>query len=161
VIHHGFDFSAKTLLVEFERFFARTVEIEIRTQLHVVKPPVIFTNGLLLEPAQLTARYGPYDQEWFLPRGHLPRQRSIRRIVRQILLASKEAQERAALLCHVVADRPAQHWILRFDRIQYGPLRDFALNLQAHLGPHPRKRSQVLRKHDLNHGGGHRVISRA
>ncbi len=73
---------------------------------------------------------------------------------------AKKRRKGPPFLGDVVADRPAQHRIPSLECVQHRPLRDFALNLQAYLGPHPRKRSQVLRKHDLDHGSCHRLVSR-
>ena len=82
----------------------------------------------------LPAGDGPYDNERFFPRHDRLGQRSVRRFVREILFASKEAQESSALLRIVVADRATQHGITRFERVQYGALRDWTVDWELDLG---------------------------
>src|SRR5512134_1051616 len=73
--------------------------------------------------------------------------------MRQILLAGEETQKWAALLCDVVADRPGQHRVAGFERVQDRALgHSFAFDLQADLMAHARQRPQVRRKHDADHG---------
>jgi hypothetical protein len=51
----------------------------------------------------------------------------------KIFLAREEAQERAALLSDVITDRPAQHGIARFERVQHRAQRDRPFDLERHL----------------------------
>src|SRR6266481_2515291 len=70
----------------------------------------------------------------------------------KILLAGEEPQERPTLLRDMVADRPPQHRITRFQRVDHGMLRHRALDLDLHLAGHMRQPSQVCWEHDTDHG---------
>ena len=72
--------------------------------------------------------------------------------MRKILRASEESQERAALLRDVIANRASQHRIPRLQRVEDRALRDGALDLQLYVAANMRKRSQVRREYDSNHG---------
>src|ERR1700704_51780 len=71
--------------------------------------------------------------------------------MRQVLFAGEEADERAALLRHVIADGAPQHRIARLERVENGTLRHFASCVERHLAAHPRERSQVIRKDHSDH----------
>ncbi len=81
-------------------------------------------------------------------------QRRVRRLVRQVLRASEEAQERPALRSDVVADRAAQHRIPRLERVEHRRPRERApfRDLQRHLVVDPRQGPQVRRQHHSDHG---------
>jgi len=68
----------------------------------------------------------------------------------KVLLAGEEPQEWTALLCVVIADRPAQHWVAGLKSIEYRALSDRPLNRDRNLVPHVRERPQMLRKHDTD-----------
>ena len=72
----------------------------------------------------LTARHRADDHERFGTANDRIRQRSIRQLVGQILLARIEPDERPAPLGDVITDRPAQHRVRRFERVEHGSLRD-------------------------------------
>src|SRR5437588_1644584 len=91
---------------------------------------------------------GPDNDKRLLPRRDRIGQWGIRRLMRQILLAGEEAQERPALLRDLVADRPAQHRIAGLKRVENRPQRDRAVELELHLAANVRQRSQMLRKND-------------
>src|SRR5260370_30751854 len=91
---------------------------------------------------------GPDDQQRRLPGYHGVGQRCIRRFVRQILLACEEAQEGTALLRDVIANGPAQHWILGLERIDHRALRGRTRDVELHLTADPRQSAQMRRAHD-------------
>jgi hypothetical protein len=93
---------------------------------------------------------GPHDQKRLLPRDHRVRQWRVRRLMRKILLAGEEPQERPALLCHMVADRPPQHRIVRLECVDDGTLRNRTLDLDLHFPGYMRQPPQVWRKHNPN-----------
>jgi len=72
--------------------------------------------------------------------------------VRQIFLASKEAQKRPPLSRHLIANRPAQHGIASLERIKHRSLRDRAIDLKLNFTAGVRQRSQMLREYDTDHG---------
>jgi hypothetical protein len=53
--------------------------------------------------------------------------------VRQILLAGKESEKRTPLAGHVIADGPAQDWIVGLERVEDRPLGDGAVDRDAHF----------------------------
>ena len=53
----------------------------------------------------------------------------IRRVMRQVFFAGEEAQERAALVRHVIADGAAQHGIACFQRVEHRARRQLARRL--------------------------------
>jgi hypothetical protein len=71
--------------------------------------------------------------------------------VRQILLAGEEAQKRPALLCGVIADRPAQHGVLGLERVENRALRGWTLDIERYLAADVRQGSQMRRKDDADH----------
>src|SRR5438876_2956536 len=100
----------------------------------------------------LAAGNGPDDEKRFCPRRDRVGQRGVRRFVGQILLAGEEPQERTALLRDVVADRPAQHWIARLERVNDRALRGLTLNVELHLAADARQSPQMWREYDSDHG---------
>src|SRR6266852_1519670 len=62
------------------------------------------------------------DQEGLLARHHLVGQWCIWRNVRPVLLAGEEPDHRTASLGGHVPNRPAQRWMVRFQRIEDCPL---------------------------------------
>jgi hypothetical protein len=73
--------------------------------------------------------------------------------MRQILLAGEEPQERPPLLRDLIADRPAQHGIASFERVEDRSQRDRAVKLKFYFAADVRQRSQMLRDYDSDHFG--------
>ncbi len=71
----------------------------------------------------------------------------------QILLAREEPYERATFLRAAIPDCAAQRWILRFQCIDHGAQRDFALDLQLHFVADFGERPQMMRKNDPDRHG--------
>src|SRR6266566_2210880 len=65
------------------------------------------------------SRHGPNDQKRFgTPDDRLWQQGLLRRFEGQVFFAGEESNERPALERVVVANRPAQHRITRFERVE-------------------------------------------
>src|SRR6185436_16124091 len=79
-------------------------------------------------------------------------QRGIRRLVRQVLLAGEEPQERAALPGRMVADRPSQHRVAGLERIQDRALGHRTLDLELDVSVDAGQRPQMRRQRDADHG---------
>src|SRR3989442_15816601 len=103
-------------------------------------------------PLALAAGHGTHDQKRLCAHRDRVGQRGIRRFVGQILRAGEEPQERSALLRDVVADRPAQHRIAGLERVEDRALRGLTFNVELHLSVHARKRPQMCRELDSDHG---------
>src|SRR4051794_13516364 len=88
---------------------------------------------------------GADDQEGLLARRHRLRKGSVGRFVRQIFFAGEEAQERPALLRHMIADGALQHRITRFKSIEHRTLRNLPRDIQLHLAADPRQGPKLLR----------------
>src|SRR6516164_6756964 len=71
--------------------------------------------------------------------------------MRQILLAGEEPQEWPPLLRDLVANRPAKHRIVCFDRVEDRALSHRALDFELHLGTDMRQGPQMLRQDDPDH----------
>src|SRR3954454_4515405 len=69
----------------------------------------------------------------------------------QILFLREEPHELPAFLRRVIAYRPLEHRVLRFERVEKRPLRDLALDFERHLAVNVRERPQVWRKDDPDH----------
>jgi hypothetical protein len=100
---------------------------------------------------------GPDNDKRLLPRRYRVGQRSIRRLMGQILLAGEESQERTALLRDLLSDRPAQHRIASLKRVEDRPQRQLAVDLKLYFTADVRQRSQMLREYDSDHFG---ILSR-
>ncbi len=72
--------------------------------------------------------------------------------MRKIFLARKESQKRPALLRDLIPNRPAQHGIAGFERVKHRALRNDTVNFKLHFAANMRKRSQMLREYDPDHG---------
>jgi hypothetical protein len=103
-----------------------------------------------LREIRLSACNRPDDNKRLLAGRDRLGQRSVGRLVRQILLASKEAQKRPALSRVVVADGSAQHRIASFERIEHGALCHRAVNLNLHLAAGLRQRSKMEGENDAD-----------
>src|SRR5581483_2919660 len=86
------------------------------------------------------------DEKGLRPGGDGVGERSIRRFVREVLLARKESDKRAALLCDVIAKRAAQHRIGSLQGIEHRTLRHRAGNLHGDLALNLREGPQMRRK---------------
>src|SRR5260221_11518402 len=93
---------------------------------------------------KLPSRNRPDNDERLLPRRHRVRQRGIRRLVRQILLAGEEPQERPALLPDLVADPPPQHRIAGLNRVEDRAKRYRAVDVEFHLATAVPRRSEAV-----------------
>lgn len=91
-------------------------------------------------------------QKRLFPRGDRFRQERIRRFVRQIFLARKEAQKWSSLLRVVVANCPAQHGISRFQRIKHRALCHSALHIEFDFSSDMREVAQMIGQLHPNHG---------
>src|SRR5881396_800557 len=81
----------------------------------------------------LPARDRTDHEEGFLPGGDVVRQWSVRRLVREILLACEEPYERAALPGRVVTYGAPQHRIGALQCVEDGALRHHALHVERDL----------------------------
>jgi hypothetical protein len=66
--------------------------------------------------------------------------------VRQVFFACEETQKRTPLLCDMVADCPAQHWVLGFESVQHGREGDWTHDFERDLAADVGEGSQVLRE---------------
>ena len=103
-------------------------------------------SGFALAPGN-----GPDNDERLLPGRDRVGQWGIRRLMGQIFLAGEEAQEWPALLRDLVADRPAQHGIAGFERVEDRPQRDRAVEFKFYFAADVRQRSQMLRNYNSDH----------
>src|SRR5690349_7361830 len=93
----------------------------------------------------LPAGDGADNEEGLGPGGDRVWQGSVGRVVRHVFLARIESDEGTALLRDVVADRPAQHRVLRLQRVQDRALRDWAGDLDPHLAAGAGERLKMCR----------------
>lgn len=100
----------------------------------------------------LTPRHRSDDEKRLGACGNGCGQRRIRPFVREIPFAGKKANVGATLLRDVIAYRPAQHRIAGLERVEQRPLRCRAVEIYLDLAVNTRKRSQMRRKHDPDHG---------
>src|SRR5262249_24833135 len=91
------------------------------------------------------------DEERLRARRYCVGQRSIGRLVRQILFAGEEPQKRASFLSDVIPNRAAQHRISSLEGVEHRSLRDFALDVDLNLAVDVRQRSKMRRKYYLDH----------
>jgi len=81
----------------------------------------------------LSASHCADNPEWFRAGGNQIGQRVVHRDMRKILAARKKAHKRAALQCRLVTNRPAQHRIRFFERIQNRANRNRRGDIDLHL----------------------------
>src|SRR4051812_46185452 len=110
------------------------------------------SSGPILMDSISPPRNRPDYVERFLAAGDGVGQRRIRRVVGEVLLAGEEAQEGAALLGDVVADRPPQHRIAGFERVEDGALGHGSLDLELDVSIDAGEDPQMRRQHDADHG---------
>src|SRR5579884_2519061 len=79
-------------------------------------------------------------------------QRSVRRLVRQILFTGEEADEGAALFGDVVAYGAGQHGIACLECVEDGPLSDGTLEFELHFAVDLGQCAEMRRKLDADHG---------
>ena len=79
-------------------------------------------------------------------------QLGFRRFEGQIFFASEKPDERPAFQRNVVANRPAQHRIACFERVEDRAQRDRPLDLKLQLAVNACQRAQVIGKHNSDHG---------
>src|SRR5438552_2643735 len=72
--------------------------------------------------------------------------------MRDVFSARKKSHERATLLLVVIAYCSTQHWILGFDCVENGFLRNRSFEVELHFVADARQRSQVMRQYDPDHG---------
>jgi len=81
----------------------------------------------------LAARDSADEQKWLVTRDNGIRQEEVRGLVGQIFAASEKAQEGAALLRDMVANRPSQHRVGRLERVESRAQRGWTLDLKHDL----------------------------
>src|SRR5439155_8270945 len=69
----------------------------------------------------------------------------------EIFAAGEEPYERPAPLRDVVADRPAEHRIPCFERVEHRALRNLTLDIEFHLAVDMRELAQMCRERDSDH----------
>jgi hypothetical protein len=99
----------------------------------------------------LTARNGANDQERLCPRRNGIGQGRIRWFMRQVLPASEESHEWAALLSNMIANRTPQRGIRGLKGVENRALRDLTGNLKLHLPAGARQGSQMRGKNYPDH----------
>lgn len=99
----------------------------------------------------LTTRHRADDHERFVTAKDRLRQRTIWRVVGEILLARIEPDERPATLGHVIADRPAQDRVGCLERVEHGLLRDQSADVDGDFAVDAGERSEMRGKSDANH----------
>ncbi len=119
-----------------------------------IKPGLQVYEFYLNVATPLAAGNGPYDEKGLGSHRDRVGQGGVRRLMRYILLAGEEPNERSALLRDVVADRPAQHRIAGLQCVEDRALRGLTLDVELHLAVDLRQRSQMYREYDSDHGSG-------
>src|ERR1700687_2949308 len=99
----------------------------------------------------LAAGNSPDNEEGLLPGCNCVGQREVRRLVRQVFLASKEPQERSPLLRAMLADGATQHRITGLKRVENRAQRDRTFDFELDFTSDMRQRAKVLRQFDSNH----------
>src|SRR5262249_10028904 len=100
----------------------------------------------------LSAGDRPDDEKGLRSRRDRVGQRSVGRLIRQVLLTGEEPQHRSAPPGDAVADCPPQHRIAGLQRVQDRTLCGRAVNGEMHLTVDVRQRPQMVGKHDSDHG---------
>ena len=101
-------------------------------------------------PTPLAAGNCADHKEGLLTGGHGVGQGGIRRLEREVLLASEEAQEGTTLQGNVIANRPAQHGVSSLEGIENGSLRRRSIDLELDFVAHVGQGAKVLRKLDAD-----------
>src|SRR2546423_2919065 len=99
----------------------------------------------------LSTRDCAHDEEWFAPIRDRVRQRRIRRLMREVLAANKEAHHRPALQGSMIANCSLEHRIFLFERVEDGTDRGRTIQLELHFVADASELPQVMRKDEANH----------
>jgi hypothetical protein len=91
------------------------------------------------------------DEIWFATILDLRREFCVRELMREILLAGEEPNERSAKLCLVIPDGASERGIVALQGIQHSSLRHRAVYFHEHFAIDSRERSKANRQHDSNH----------
>jgi hypothetical protein len=83
--------------------------------------------------AQLPSNYCANHKEWLAPISNRFWQEGVRRLERLIFFAREKPHERPALVGDVIPDCAAEHWIIDFQRIEDGTLRNRPIDLELHF----------------------------
>ena len=100
----------------------------------------------------LAACNGGYDRKGLRSRGHRMGQRSIWERSGQIFRAGEKPQLRTAPLRNVIADRSAQHRTLCLERVTHRALCGLTRNMKFDLAAGVRRRAQLSREKEPDHG---------
>src|SRR2546422_5656017 len=109
-------------------------------------------GGNPVSPVLLAPSHRRHHSERLRSRGDLVRKGIVGGIERDVLSASKEADEIPALRRPVIANRPAQGGKARLQRVEDRALRRPLLGVDGDLTIDACKGPQVVRKHDADHG---------
>jgi len=101
--------------------------------------------------SSLAARHRADDQVRFGPGGDGLGQRGVRLLVRQVLLAGEEPDERPALPGPLVTDGAAQHRVPGLQGVEHRALGDLPRDLEFHLAVNAGQRPQVRRQRHPDH----------
>lgn len=112
---------------------------------------MVISGILRRRTATSPAGHGPDDPQRLRAIGDRFGQRRIRRLERQVLSASEEANHRAAAQCCVVPDRPPQDRVARFERVEHGAERGRVDRLELNFPSRPGEIPEVVRERDTNH----------
>src|SRR5207302_8479362 len=102
-------------------------------------------------PSRLAPGDGPHDQVRLPPGCNFRGQRIIQRVLRMVLFARIEPQERPALLGHRISHCSPKHWVLGLERVEHRTLRDISVDAKLDFPANPRERAKVGRQHDPDH----------
>lgn len=91
------------------------------------------------------------DQERLLAGHDRVRKRRVWRSIRPVLLAREEPQHRPAPLRRGVSNRPAQRWVVAFQRVEDRPLRDRRGDFQLDHAADSGQRLKIRRQDDVYH----------
>jgi hypothetical protein len=112
---------------------------------------VTHSHRQMLAPHSLAPGNGPDHNERFFAGCDLIGQLRVGRIVREVLLASKKAQEGPALQSIVIANCAAQHGITRLEGVEHRALSNRTVDFERHLAADMRQISQMEWEHDADH----------
>jgi hypothetical protein len=104
---------------------------------------------------QSATRDSSNDQERLDPSNHPLGQWGVGSLVREVFAAGEEADEGAAFVRDVVADRAAEYWIRFFERVQDGALRGAVADINGDLAADAGERPQVSRQLHAYPGHGY------
>ena len=105
-----------------------------------------------------TTRHRADDEERFLSFNYRFRQHGFWRLVRDVFLAREEPNEWTPFQCAVIANRPAQNRIARFQRVEDGADRHRLANFKLNFALDSRQVPQVIWKDDTYHPVAYRSV---